>query len=88
VIGGAGDIGAAISNQFLRIWRDGDGTAANEADLARRRSQAAAGLDVATLDVTDDAASQPFASGTAASTRWSIAPAFWRATRNMRSKPS
>jgi NAD(P)-dependent dehydrogenase (short-subunit alcohol dehydrogenase family) len=61
VIGGAGDIGAAISNQFCDLGATVTATAANEADLARTLLQPRAGLTLATLDVTDDDAVASFA---------------------------
>ncbi|MET4803005.1 SDR family oxidoreductase [Bradyrhizobium sp. LB11.1] len=62
VIGGAGDIGAAISNQFCDLGATVTATGANEADLGRTLLKARAGLTLATLDVTDDAAVTSFAS--------------------------
>ena len=44
VIGGAGDIGAAISNQFLDLGATVTATAANDADLARSLLKPRAGL--------------------------------------------
>ncbi|MBR0742214.1 SDR family oxidoreductase [Bradyrhizobium liaoningense] len=61
VIGGAGDIGAAISNQFCELGATVTATGANEADLARTLLQPRTGLTLATLDVTDDAAVTSFA---------------------------
>ena len=61
VIGGAGDIGAAISNQFCDLGASVTATGANEADLARTLLQPRAGLTLATLDITDDAAVTSFA---------------------------
>ncbi|KQT03007.1 MULTISPECIES: SDR family oxidoreductase [unclassified Bradyrhizobium] len=61
VIGGAGDIGAAISNQFCDLGATVTATGANEADLARTLLKQRAGLTLATLDVTDDAAVTSFA---------------------------
>ncbi|KRQ15804.1 SDR family NAD(P)-dependent oxidoreductase [Bradyrhizobium manausense] len=63
VIGGAGDIGAAISSQFCDLGATVTATGANEADLARSRLEPRAGLRLATLDVTDDAAVTAFARG-------------------------
>ena len=56
VIGGAGDIGAAISNQFCDLGATVTATGANEADLARTLLKPRPGLTLASLDVTDDAA--------------------------------
>ncbi|MCP3390728.1 SDR family oxidoreductase [Bradyrhizobium sp. CCGB12] len=61
VIGGAGDIGAAISNQLCELGATVTATGANEADLARTLLQPRAGLTLATLDITDDAAVTSFA---------------------------
>ena len=61
VIGGAGDIGAAISNQFCDLGATVTATGANEADLARTLLEPRAGLALATLDITDDAAVATFA---------------------------
>jgi NAD(P)-dependent dehydrogenase (short-subunit alcohol dehydrogenase family) len=61
VIGGAGDIGAAISNQFCDLGATVTATGANEADLPRTRLKPRTGLALATLDVTDDAAVTSFA---------------------------
>jgi len=56
VIGGAGDIGAAISNLFCELGATVTATAVNEADLARTPLEPRAGLELTTLDVTNDAA--------------------------------
>ncbi|MTV11801.1 MULTISPECIES: SDR family oxidoreductase [Bradyrhizobium] len=61
VIGGAGDIGAAISNQFCDLGATVTATAANETDLARTLLKSRAGLTLATLDVTNDDAVASFA---------------------------
>lgn len=61
VIGGAGDIGAAISNQFCDLGATVTATGANDADLARTLLKPRVGLTLATLDVTDDAAVTSFA---------------------------
>src|SRR5437764_10748051 len=60
-IGGAGDIGAAISNQFRDLGATVIATGANEADLARTLLKARPGLTLATLDVTNDDAVASFA---------------------------
>ncbi|WP_439357301.1 SDR family NAD(P)-dependent oxidoreductase [Bradyrhizobium sp. DASA03007] len=88
VIGGAGDIGAAISNQFCDLGATVTATGANEADLARTLLKPRTGLTLATLDVTDDAAVTSFArqhTRVDALVNW---PAFSRATGNSRSRPS
>jgi NAD(P)-dependent dehydrogenase (short-subunit alcohol dehydrogenase family) len=56
VIGGAGDIGAAISNLFCDLGATVTATGVDDADLARTLLKPRAGLTLATLDVTDDAA--------------------------------
>ncbi|MHC2447561.1 SDR family NAD(P)-dependent oxidoreductase, partial [Bradyrhizobium elkanii] len=61
VIGGAGDIGAAISNQFCDLGATVTATAANETDLARTLLKSRASLTLATLDVTNDDAVASFA---------------------------
>ncbi|MGY3233113.1 NAD(P)-dependent dehydrogenase (short-subunit alcohol dehydrogenase family) [Bradyrhizobium sp. USDA 4448] len=61
VIGGAGDIGAAISNQFCDLGATVTATGANEADLARTLLKPRTGLTLAKLDVTDDASVASFA---------------------------
>jgi NAD(P)-dependent dehydrogenase (short-subunit alcohol dehydrogenase family) len=61
VIGGAGDIGAAISTQFLDLGATVTATAANEADLARSLLKPRAGLALGALDVTDDDAVKAYA---------------------------
>ncbi|WP_245448164.1 MULTISPECIES: SDR family NAD(P)-dependent oxidoreductase [Bradyrhizobium] len=61
VIGGAGDIGAAISNQFCDLGATVTATGTNDADLARTQLKPRAGLTLATPDVTDDAAVTSFA---------------------------
>ena len=60
VIGGAGDIGAAISKQFCDLGAMVTATGANDADLARTLLKPRTGLALATLDVTDDAAVTSF----------------------------
>jgi NAD(P)-dependent dehydrogenase (short-subunit alcohol dehydrogenase family) len=60
VIGGAGDIGAAISNQFCDLGATVTATSASEADLARSLLKPRAGLTLATLDVTGDEAVTSF----------------------------
>ena len=56
VIGGAGDIGAAISNLLCELGATVTATAVNDADLARTPLEPRAGLELTTLDVTNDAA--------------------------------
>jgi NAD(P)-dependent dehydrogenase (short-subunit alcohol dehydrogenase family) len=61
VIGGAGDIGAAISNQFCDLGARVTATSVNDADLARSLLKPRGGLALATLDVTNDAEVTSFA---------------------------
>ena len=61
VIGGAGDIGAAISNLFCDLGANVSATGANDADLARTLLKQRNGLRLAPLDVTDDDAVTAFA---------------------------
>lgn len=56
VIGGAGDIGAAISNLFCDLGATVTATGVNDADLARTLLKPRSGLELAPLDVTDDSA--------------------------------
>ena len=51
VIGGAGDIGAAISKLFCELGATVTATAVNEADLARTPLEPRTGLELTTLDV-------------------------------------
>ncbi|MCK1336456.1 SDR family oxidoreductase [Bradyrhizobium sp. 38] len=60
VIGGAGDIGAAISNQFRDLGATVTATGANETDLARTLLKSRTGLTLASLDVTNDDAVTSF----------------------------
>jgi NAD(P)-dependent dehydrogenase (short-subunit alcohol dehydrogenase family) len=60
VIGGAGDIGAAISNQFCDLGATVTATGANETDLARTLLKSRTGLTLASLDVTNDDAVTSF----------------------------
>jgi NAD(P)-dependent dehydrogenase (short-subunit alcohol dehydrogenase family) len=61
VIGGAGDIGAAISNLFCDLGATVTATGANDADLARTLLKSRPGLRIAPLDITDDDAVASFA---------------------------
>ncbi|MBR0853161.1 SDR family NAD(P)-dependent oxidoreductase [Bradyrhizobium liaoningense] len=61
VIGGAGDIGAAISNQFCDLGATVTATGVDDADLARSLLAPRAGLTLATLDVTNDVEVTSFA---------------------------
>jgi NAD(P)-dependent dehydrogenase (short-subunit alcohol dehydrogenase family) len=54
VIGGAGDIGAAISNLFCDLGATVTATGVNDADIARTLLRPRPGLQLAALDVTDD----------------------------------
>jgi NAD(P)-dependent dehydrogenase (short-subunit alcohol dehydrogenase family) len=61
VIGGAGDIGAAIASQFCDLGATVTATGVNDADIERTRLKPRAGLELSPLDVTDDAAVASFA---------------------------
>jgi NAD(P)-dependent dehydrogenase (short-subunit alcohol dehydrogenase family) len=63
VIGGAGDIGAAISNLFCELGATVTATGLDEAAISRSRLRSRAGLTIRPLDVTDDAAVETFAKG-------------------------
>jgi NAD(P)-dependent dehydrogenase (short-subunit alcohol dehydrogenase family) len=63
VIGGAGDIGAAISNLFCDLGAQVTATAVDDAAVERSQLRPRPGLTVQPLDVTDDAAVQAFAKG-------------------------
>jgi NAD(P)-dependent dehydrogenase (short-subunit alcohol dehydrogenase family) len=62
VIGGAGDIGAAIANQFCDLGATVTATGVNDADIERTRLTSRAGLELVPLNVTDDDAVTNFAS--------------------------
>lgn len=62
VIGGAGDIGAAIANLFCDLGARVTATGVNDADIARTVLKSREGLALAPVDVTDDAAVTSFAS--------------------------
>ena len=62
VIGGAGDIGAAIVNQFCDLGAKVSATGVDDADIARTRLRPRAEIEVAALNVTDDNAVASFAS--------------------------
>jgi NAD(P)-dependent dehydrogenase (short-subunit alcohol dehydrogenase family) len=61
VIGGAGDIGAAISNLFCDLGATITATGVDNADIARSQLRPRSGLGIRPLDVTDDAAVAAFA---------------------------
>jgi len=63
VIGGAGDIGAAISNLFCDLGATVTATALDEAAISRSPLRARARLTIQPLDITDDAAVDAFAKG-------------------------
>jgi NAD(P)-dependent dehydrogenase (short-subunit alcohol dehydrogenase family) len=63
VIGGAGDIGAAISNLFCDLGATVSATALDEAAIARSQLRPREGLTIRALDVTDDAGIKAFAKG-------------------------
>ena len=61
VIGGAGDIGAAISDLFCELGATVAATAVDEAAIARSKLRSRAGLTMQPLDITNDAAVDAFA---------------------------
>jgi NAD(P)-dependent dehydrogenase (short-subunit alcohol dehydrogenase family) len=61
VIGGAGDIGAAISNLFFDLGATVTATAVDDAAISRSQLRSRAGLTIQPLDVTNDAAVDTFA---------------------------
>ncbi len=61
VIGGAGDIGAAISNLFCDLGATVTATAVDEAAIAGSQLRSRAGITLRPLDVTNDAAVEAFA---------------------------
>lgn len=63
VIGGAGDIGAAISNLFCDLGATVTATGVDGNAIARSQLLPRAGLNVRPLDVTDDADVEAFAKG-------------------------
>jgi NAD(P)-dependent dehydrogenase (short-subunit alcohol dehydrogenase family) len=63
VIGGAGDIGAAISNLFCDLGASVAATAVDDAAVSRSTLRLRAGLKVEQLDITNDMAVETFAKG-------------------------
>jgi NAD(P)-dependent dehydrogenase (short-subunit alcohol dehydrogenase family) len=61
VVGGAGDIGAAISNLFCDLGATVTATGVNDAAITCSQLRPREGLTVQSLDVTDDAAVRAFA---------------------------
>jgi NAD(P)-dependent dehydrogenase (short-subunit alcohol dehydrogenase family) len=61
VIGGAGDIGAAISNLFCDLGATVTATGLDDAAILRSHLRPRTGLTIRPLDVTDDAAVEAFA---------------------------
>lgn len=61
VIGGAGDIGAAISNLFCDLLATVTATAIDEAAIADSQLRSRTGITLRPLDVTDDSAVEAFA---------------------------
>jgi NAD(P)-dependent dehydrogenase (short-subunit alcohol dehydrogenase family) len=61
VIGGAGDIGAAISNLFCDLGATVTATAVDDAAILGSQLRSRAGLTIRPLDVTNDAAVEAFA---------------------------
>jgi NAD(P)-dependent dehydrogenase (short-subunit alcohol dehydrogenase family) len=63
VIGGAGDIGAAISNLLCDLGATVTATGLDDAAIARSQLRPRAGLTIRPLDITDDVAVAAFANG-------------------------
>jgi NAD(P)-dependent dehydrogenase (short-subunit alcohol dehydrogenase family) len=63
VIGGAGDIGAAIANLFCELGATVTATGVDDDDIARTQLRPRAGLTLAPLDITSDEAVTSFANG-------------------------
>ena len=63
VVGGAGDIGAAITNLFCDLGATVTATGVDRRDIARSQLKPREGLQTSSLDVTDDAAVNAFAAG-------------------------
>jgi NAD(P)-dependent dehydrogenase (short-subunit alcohol dehydrogenase family) len=61
VIGGAGDIGAAIANLFCDVGATVTATGVNDEDIARTQLKQRTNLQLAPLDITDDSAVASFA---------------------------
>jgi NAD(P)-dependent dehydrogenase (short-subunit alcohol dehydrogenase family) len=61
VVGGAGDIGAAIANLFCDLGATVTATGVNDGDIARTLLKPRAGLKIEALDVTSDEAVAAFA---------------------------
>jgi NAD(P)-dependent dehydrogenase (short-subunit alcohol dehydrogenase family) len=61
VIGGAGDIGAAVSNLFCDLGVTVTATGLDDAAISRSHLRPRTGLTIRPLDVTDDAAVEAFA---------------------------
>jgi NAD(P)-dependent dehydrogenase (short-subunit alcohol dehydrogenase family) len=61
VIGGAGDIGAAIANLFCDLGATVTATGVNDSDIARTLLKPRPGLQIVPLDVTNDDAVASFA---------------------------
>jgi NAD(P)-dependent dehydrogenase (short-subunit alcohol dehydrogenase family) len=60
VIGGAGDIGAAISDLFCELGATVTATAVDDAAISRSKLRSRAGLTMQPLDITNDAAVEAF----------------------------
>lgn len=63
ITGGTGGIGAAIAEEFLALGANVTATGATDAEVEGCRLAGRAGLTIARLDVTDDAAVPSFAEG-------------------------
>lgn len=62
VVGGAGNIGAAIARQFCDLGATVTAPGVDDADIAPTRLEPRAGLELASPNVTDDSAVAAFAS--------------------------
>jgi NAD(P)-dependent dehydrogenase (short-subunit alcohol dehydrogenase family) len=63
VVGGAGDIGAAITNLFCDLGATVTATGVDRRDIARSQLKPREGLQISPLDITDDSAVNAFAAG-------------------------
>jgi NAD(P)-dependent dehydrogenase (short-subunit alcohol dehydrogenase family) len=61
VIGGAGDIGAAIASLFCDLGASVTATGVDDKDIARTQLKPREGLRLSPLDITDDTAVKAFA---------------------------
>lgn len=63
VVGGAGDIGAAITNLFCDLGATVTATGVDRRDIARSQLKPREGLQISPLDITDNSAVNAFAAG-------------------------